>query len=393
MELTIESIRAGDEEQRHALMRQAFNGTTPFDPDAPELDPEQTVCAYDGATLVGTVVTLDFVQTWGGRPVPCGGVSGVAVAPQARGRGAARRMLTESFARMSRRRQAVSALYPTTASLYRSVGYEIVGWFERRAVPVAGVHAGATALDWRPTSAEDPVVRERHDAMSGRLDGWFRSDPRWWTHGARRAARDTAANRFTYVGRRAGVDVAAVRYRYDRPAHPGGTMYDLDVELVAADDADALGATLAFLAGHGTTAGQLRTALPAVLLRPHVPELQRTTASDGWPWMLRVVDAPAAVQARGWPRGVQGRIELSLVDDVVAANAGPHVLEVDRGEATLVRGGAGTTTVTPQDLAVLYAGGDVRALRAAGRLAEASPDDLDLLAAAFVSSPTIPLFF
>lgn len=389
MELTIESIRDGDEVQRHALMRQAFGGTRAFDAAAPALPAEQVVAAYDGDVLVGSVMTFDYVQTWGGRPVPCGGVSGVAVGPQARGRGAARRMLAESLARMGRRGQVVSALYPTTASLYRGMGYEVVGWFERRRVPVGEVRPGS-ALEWRAVPPGDPAVVDLHDGMAGRFDGWFRVDRRAWAFGAHHAANEASENRYTYVGRRGGVDVAAVRYRYDRSE---SAMYDLDVEVVAGLDAEAVGSALALLGGHGTTAGHVRTALPAMLLAPHVPQLQRVGRADDWPWMLRIVDAPAAVQARGWPRGVRGRFELLVEDEVLPANAGPHVLEVDDGAATLLRGGAGRITVSSQDLAVLYAGGDVRALRAAGRLAEATADDLDLLAAAFVASPTIPLFF
>jgi len=391
VDLRIESIRPEDEPRRHALMRQAFGGTTPHDPDAPELDPDRTVCAYDGDRLLGTVMTLGFVQTWGGRPVPCGGVSGVAVAPEARGRGAARRMLAESLRRMAERGEVVSALYPTTASLYRSVGYEVVGWFEKRRFPTAEVAAG-DGLDWRAAPHDDPVALALHDRMSAGHDGWFRSDPTWWAYVTRRAAREEGTNRYTYVGRRDGDDVAVVRYRYERTTSDAA-MYDLEAEVVAATDHAALRAALGLLAGHGTTAGTIRTALPAALLAPHLPQLQRAVQVEGWPWMLRLVDPVAAVAARGFPSSVRGRVDLALADDVLPANAGPHVLEVDGGEGRLVRGGSGAVAVSAQDLAVLYGGGDVRALRAADRLVEARPDDLDLLAAAFTSTPTIPLFF
>lgn len=391
MELTIESIRPGDEGRRHALARQAFNATTEFDPGAPSLGPERIVGAYEGDQLMGAVVTLDFAMTWGGRPVRCGGVSGVVVAPEIRGRGGARRMLTESFDRMAARGEVVSALYPTTASLYRSMGYEIVGWFEQRRVPlgaVAGV--SAEALTWRRVDPGDDAVLALHDAMAARHDGWFRADPAWWEFRTHRAAQETSVNRFAYVGRRGGADAAAVQFRYSSSET---ALYDLDVEVVAGLDGDAVGAALAFLAGHGTTAAAFQTALPAAMLAPHVPQLQQTKPSSDWPWMLRLVDVPGAIQARGWPRSVSGRVDLEVFDPVRPANSGPHVLEIDGGDATLVRGGSGRTTVTVQDLAMLYSGCSVQALRDAGRLAEAGADDLDLLAAAFVSRPTIPLFF
>lgn len=391
MDLTIESLRSGDREPFHALMRQAFGGTLPYDgDDAPQTDADKVVCAYDADRLVGSVMTFDFAMTWGGRPVRCGGVSAVAVAPEARGSGAARRMLDETFDRMDGRDQVLGALYPTTASLYRSVGFEIVGWHQRRRIPLGEIRTeGVEALRWRQVAHDDDVVRRLHDEMSARHDGWFRVDPGWWEFRAHRHVRETSTNRYSYVGARAGVDVAVVQYRYET----SGDFYDLEVEVLAGLDVDAIGGALGLLGGHGTTAGHVITTLPASVLGPHVPHLQRTAVASDWPWMLRVMDAPGAIAARGWPRSVSGRVALDLVDPVRPSNQGAHVLEVDGGEASLVRGGSGGVTVTAQDLAMLYAGCDVGGLRAAGRLAEATPDDVDLLAAAFVSNPTIPIFF
>lgn len=386
----MESLRPVDEEHRHGLMRQAFNGAHPFDPDLPVLDPDRAVCTYDGDHLVGSVVTFDFAQTCGGRAVPCGGVSGVAVAPEARGRGAARAMLAESFERMGRRGEVIACLFPTASALYRGVGFEVVGVHERRSIPLGGIRADGGTLTWRRVPADDPVRAELHDRAAAMHDGWFRGDPRWWAYRGKREEREQSVNRFCYVGSRRGADVAVVQFRY---GSSDGAMYDLEVEVLAGLDGTAVGACLGFLAGHGSTAGSVRTTVPPSLLGAHVPELQRTRIVDHWPFMLRLVDVAAAIQARGWPRAVRGRVELLVVDESLPANAGPHVLEVADGEGTLVRGGSGTVTVSAQDLAVLYAGGDVPALRAAGRLAEATPADLDLLAAAFVSNPTLPLFF
>lgn len=390
MQLTIESIRPGDEERHHVLMRQAFGGTATYDPDAPHSDPDAFVCAYDGDRMVASVLTFDFAMTWGGRPVPCGGVSGVVVAPEARGRGAARRMLDEALDRMDRNGQVVGALYPTTASLYRGAGFEIVGWYRRRRIPVGEIRVdGAGAPEWREVAHDDDIVRTLHDDMAARHDGWFRVDPGWWAFRAHRQLGEASTNRYTYVGSRGGADVAAVQYRYDR----AGEFYDLEVEIIAGLDTDAIGAALALLAGHGTTAGNLVTTLPPSVLGPHVPQLQRTAAASDWPWMLRLVDAPGAIAARGWPRSVSGTVELDLEDPVRPGNAGPHVLELGGGEAALRPGGTGRITVTAQDLAMVYAGCDVPGLRAAGRLVDATPADLDLLAAACVSNPSIPLFF
>ena len=386
----IESIRPGDDEQRYVLGRQAFGATDEYDAEAPGLAPDQIVCAYDGDRLLGAVVTLDFAMTWGGRPVPCGGVSGVVVGPEARGRGAARSMLAESFRRMAERGQVVSALYPTTAALYRSVGYEVVGWFTRRRIPLADIPTGpADDLEWRRVPFDDPAFQVLEEPMVAAHDGWFRPDPAWLARNARRRTKDTKTNRYAYVGRRDGEDVTALSYRY-APADP---FYELELESLAGIDGPAVAGGLAFLAANGTTAGEIRTSLPSSVLALHVPHMQRATVLSDWPWMVRIVDPAGAVAARGWPAGVSGRVAISLTDPTLADNAGHWVFEIDGGEAQLSRGGPGDVEITAPELAMVYAGADVRAMRAAGRLRGSSAADADLLAAACVSNPTIPYFF
>lgn len=391
MDHTIESQRPGDEERRHDLGRQAFGGTGAFDPETPQHDADRVVAAYAGDEMVGAVVTHGFEMTWGGRRVPCGGVAGVVVAPEARGHGMAKAGLRESFDRMVRRGEVISALFPTTTSLYRSMGYEIAGSFERRRVPLAVVPtAPAEGLSWRRVEPGDPILFELHTAMAAQHDGWFRPDPTWWAFIMHRWRRDTSTNRFVYVGRRGGTDVVAVAYHYiDSEA----LLYEIDVDVCAGVDHEAVAAGLAFVASHATTASELRTTLPRHLLATLIPHVQRTRHQDDWPWMLRLVDAPGAIAARGWPVGVRGRVDLDIVDDVRQANAGPHVLELDGGEARLVRGGTGAVTVTIQDLAAVYAGADPRHRHAAGGLGGANAEALDLLAAATAGTATTPIFF
>ena len=50
--------------------------------------------AYDGDRLVGTALYHDMRQWWYGRPVPMAGVAGVKVAPEYRGQGVGRALMT-----------------------------------------------------------------------------------------------------------------------------------------------------------------------------------------------------------------------------------------------------------------------------------------------------------
>jgi predicted N-acetyltransferase YhbS len=83
--------------------------------------------AFDGDRLVGTALYHDMRQWWYGRPVKVAGVAGVTVAPEYRGQGAGRGLMTALAELMAERGYPLSALYPATMPIYRSLGWEIAG--------------------------------------------------------------------------------------------------------------------------------------------------------------------------------------------------------------------------------------------------------------------------
>jgi predicted acetyltransferase len=100
------------------------------------------------------------------------------------------------------------------------------------------------------------------------------------------------------------------------------------------------------------------------------------------PWMLRVVDLPAAVAARGWPAAAylgSFAVDLEVVDEHAPWHAGRHRLVVDSGKVTCEPGGSGAVRLAARALGPWYAGSaDTSMLRRAGLL-EADPADAHLL--------------
>ncbi len=90
---------------------------------------------WDAGQLVGSAGYHDMLQYWHGRPVMMAGVGGVKVAPEARGRGVGRAMMTGLLAEMARQGYVLSTLYPATAQIYRSLGWELAGGNYRAEVP------------------------------------------------------------------------------------------------------------------------------------------------------------------------------------------------------------------------------------------------------------------
>ena len=335
--------------------------------------------------LIAKAVDREQSHWFGGSLVPASGVAGVAVMPEVRGRGLAGLVLRHLLAAARERGAAISTLFDTTPYPYRRAGFEEIGALVRAAVPTASL-AGARippGLALRPATAEDvPLLQSLYRDFARSSTALMDRDAAQWL-------RDPVA----YLGAYDGVSVAVAAdgtieayVSYDRGPgydHTGRLVLD---DLVVLSPAGAQAMT-AFLASWASVAPTL-----SMKLVPGDPvamslALGRTPVESRQPWMLRVIDAPAAVAARGWPPFVTGTVDLHLVDELCPWNAGPHVLRLDGGTARLEPGGTGAVRLTERGLALWYAGGLApAALRRAGLLD--GPDSSDALLLAATAGPT-----
>ena len=109
--------------------------------------------------------------------------------------------------------------------------------------------------------------------------------------------------------------------------------------------------------------------------------------------MLRVVDAPAAIAARGFPAATSLSVPLRIADEARPANSGRWQLTVAGGAGTLDPLGpdaaraARPLTLGARGLAALYAGTPLVTLRQAGLAAGGTAADDAALDAAFAATP------
>jgi predicted acetyltransferase len=253
--------------------------------------------ALDGGRLVGTALYHDMCQWWHGRAVPMAGVAGVTVAPEYRGQGVGRALMTALTGLMAERGYPLSALYPATMAIYRSLGWEIAGHRQEAVLPSRALSAVA---------ASNSTVAETVHAQVGP------SDPLRW--------------------------------------------------MLREQDADI---------------------------------------AERESWMLRLLDAPAAIAARGFP-ATDLAVPLLITDDLRPANSGRWDLTVRAGEGRLSRhrtdpgspspAGSSPSCQAPlalgaRGLAALYAGTPVATLRRAGLAGGGSPDADAALDGAFAATP------
>lgn len=386
--------RSPDEHEQHmALAGQAFGvRPVPYEPDRPGPPDDRIHVARIDGRLAATTMVLPMGQWFGGRRVPLGGVAAVTVAPEARGRGIARRLLTDALAAMRDRGEVLSGLYPTTARLYRSVGYEHAARLVRTALSIETLGrvdaAGPERSIRRIPATEIPTMADTYEAVAAGHDGWLSRGELWWQRTAHRLRAED--NRFAYLIEHHGAleGVMLVEHTEPKGTRAGFHLYDLAVDGPFCTTPAAFRSALRFLAGHGTTVGEVVTALPVELLAVTVPD-QHVRVAEHLLNMLRIVDAPGAVAARGYLVDDVDPIDIRITDPVAPWNEGDRRLAVEDGNGILMAGGTGRIGLDAPTLAALWSGwSSPWQLALAGRLPGATDADLLSLARMFAARST-----
>lgn len=300
--------------------------------------------------LAGGLGIVPMGQFFGGRSVRMAGISGVAVAPHARGEGLATRLMTECLRELRASGFPLSGLYPATQPVYRRVGYEQAGARFEMSGPLDALPRTRHAMRMRPFRAEDlDPVQALYTAQARGRPGFLDRGPYAWA----RVQNFRGMVARGYVAE-AGGEIAA--YAFVATLHKPTFQNDLLLTDWCARSEDGWRRLVSFLREHGriyesvTWSGS--EADPVLLLLDE----QRFHAKVTHWWMLRILDVGAALGARGYPAGLRGEVHLDVSDDLFAENAGRYVLEVSGGEGRVTRGGTGALHCDIRSLAAIYSG-------------------------------------
>ena len=348
--------------------------------------------AFTGGTPAGAAMVHDMRQFWAGRSVGCAGVAAVKVAPEYRGRGIGRRLMTELLDLIAARGYPLSALYPATMPIYRSLGWELAGAKHRFTIPARSLLAlrePDAAARGAGVGHQDVAIRRAGPADAARVIGIIGE--------SHRAARDCGPvtwdegpaaewlghpDRYTYLAGETADDGFAA-YQWDSD--------DLWVERVHARSPHALRALWSIIASHSSTADNVTG-----LSGPADPFWWLTRERDATitrrsMWMLRVVDLPAAIAARGFPAAVSASVPLEVSDQVRPGNTGRWQLTVTDGTGRLAQNEGVSSPAPlhlgPRGVAALYAGTPLATLRLAGLASGGTQEADDALDAVFAATP------
>jgi predicted acetyltransferase len=247
----------------------------------------------------------------------------------------------------------VSTLYPATYPVYRRAGYEMAGTLTRYKVPLASLYGlGDEPLNVRRIGEEDfPLIEAMYKERARRTAGQVDRNAFMW----RRALRPPGGGGYGYLieGPRGGEPEGYLVFSHK---DLGGLRYELHVRELVALTAGASRRLLRLLADHRSMAHHaIVPAAPAeaVFMLPAEEPLEITERMH---WMMRVLDVPSALAARGYPVAAQGELHLDVRDDIMAANDGRFVLSVSGGKGEVAPGGKGTVKIDVRGLAPLFTG-------------------------------------
>ncbi|MEO3870201.1 GNAT family N-acetyltransferase [Nonomuraea sp. B12E4] len=337
----------------------------------PVLGEGRYIGVFDGSRLAGAARLRGFTQWWHGRPQPMAGIAGVTVGPEDRGRGVGTRLMRAVIRRGVALGDAVSALYPATTPIYRSVGYEHAGAQHVVTLPAEALRAIRPATEVKvrrmgPADAAEVV------SLLHRVHGAARaSGPASWDVDTWRLWLGNPDD-FLYL-----TEDGYVIYRW-----PGA---DIEVDSLVAGSEETL-RTLWSLVGSGSSVAKqvLASVAPDDPMLWLLREWTRVEVRQVR-WMFRVLDVATAVERRGYPEHVSCDAVVSVADAV--RGGGTWRLEISGGS------GAVTPVTSPDGvqlsvngLSALYAGIPSATLRLSGLM---SGDDRydEALDSAFAAKP------
>ncbi len=351
------------------------------------MPPENTLLARLDGELVAGLALYDMGQWFGGRRIRMAGVTSIAVAPELRGAGIARNLLTHTLIELQRQRVPIAALHPTTENVCRRVGFAAGGLWTRFVAPADQLprgHRDPSVFPLEPSHRDALAIldRERGRLSNGNLD---RNDAIW-----HRVLHDIDARpvQIYGVGTADGLEAYVIFTQRQEDL-----ACEIEIKDWVATNRKAALRLWTFFADHRSMVTNLRWCGDhrdtMLLALPELPaRVERCHR-----WMLRIVDLPRALEHRGYPP-VQVELHMAVTDDILESNQDRFILRLEQGKPTVERGGRADLRLNVRTLASLYSGNhSASQLRNIGEI-NASPDTVakaDMLFAG--PAPWMPDYF
>ncbi|MGF1479413.1 MAG: enhanced intracellular survival protein Eis [Cyanophyceae cyanobacterium] len=300
--------------------------------------------------VVGGLAIYRMGQWYGEQCVPMAGIAGVGVAPEHRGTGVARQLMSSTLQELHRLDVPISVLYAATQRLYRQVGYEQGGMRCRWELPTAAI----TLQELSPLQSVNPadyyeVFQKIYTQQAKKNNGNLNRNQAIWEN-----VGDVSEDSILYS------------YVVGEPSQPNGYIlftqvrspdgFFLQIRDWATLSAAAVRRIWSFLAAHRSQIERVQWFGASYDPRLLLLSEQAAHVLHQEAWMLRIINVSQALSVRGYPLGVEAELHLDVRDDLIAANNGKFCLKVSQGRGKVTPGGNGDFSVNIRGLSPLYTG-------------------------------------
>jgi len=363
--------------------------------DQKTLEPNRILGGYEGDKIVGGGAAFSFQMTVpGGAQVPTAGVTMVGVMPTHRRQGVLRALMARQLADVRANGEALAALWASEGSIYQRFGYGL-GTLNG-AIDLARERSAfrrppnpSVTFEFRDVDAARPALERIYDQVRSRTPGFYKRSSAWWdvVLADPEFRRGGAGRRYNAVVSRNGEEVGYVLYRIKNDWVETGPNSTLIVVELMGIDADAVEGAWRYAFGVDLVMSIRARRGPAdhpLLLQMAEPRRLQLRVTDGM-W-IRIVDVPAALEARGY--AADGSIVLEVSDEFMPECGGCWRLTVTDGRGHVeATSDAADLRMDVQDLGAVYMGGfSFASLGRAGRTVERTPHARDRTDALFVAT-------
>lgn len=332
----------------------------------------------------GALALIPMGQWFGGRCVPMCGIAAVGIEPEVRGLGVGKALMEGALREFGDRGLMLSTLFPSTTGFYRKAGYELAGSRSEVRLALGSLRARRAPLSIRRGDEKDePAVRALYAQQAARSPGHLQRHEYIW--GRVKNWREETRELYLFEH---GKELAG--YAYLARRRPQATRQEIFLSdfvcngREAAETLVALLATHRSLADHASWFGRADDPLFLLLEESVAPHLG---VQLSMPWMTRMVDAPGALEARGYSPALSATLGFELADPLLAHNRGRFRLRVERGRAKVEKGGRGDLRLDVRALAALFTGhSSASTLASVGRI-EGSDGAIALADGIFAGPP------
>ena len=387
MNVEVRSARADEMDQFGLVGAYVYAGAFGDGPEnivAQNNRPEWTLCAFIDGRMATSYSCIPFTMRVNGNAVSLGGVSAVGTLPEHRRRGLLRTITRQSLADMRARGQSVAALWASQAAIYQRYGYALASEqvsYRVDSVDVAFFDGDRGSAEVRRVDVEsgyDTLKQLYIDFVKERTGYLHRAKPLWLMN-TLSANPTTGPVHISIAYATDGVPVGYVAYhvRDGRTGHRTRGQ-ELTIKDFVWLTPNAYRSLWSWLAKHDLVGRILWPRAPVddpareLFLEPR---LLHPESRDGiW---LRIVDVPAALEARGYQTSAALNLEV-VGDELAPWNTGRYRLECARDGARVTKSDATPELkLSAKALGSLYSGFRSARQLAAWGLASGDPDAIE----------------